>query len=140
MEAKKTLEELSDTDKFKAMYAKIHQPPLSDDTGKYLIAIVSSLILGIGGVAVILAIRPDFDILVVGGIIFAFLTPTTTSILALMKTAETNAQARETHLSVNSRLDSFIKQAQLSARAEGVAEGQSAANARTDALERKEHP
>lgn len=134
------MEELSDTDKFRAMYVRAYKAPVEDDTGKYLFAVVASLVLGIGGVAVILAIRPEFDILIVAGIIFAFLTPTTTSILALMKTAETNAQAKETHLSVNSRLDAFIKQAQLSAKAEGVKEGWDSANARTDSLaERNEH-
>ena len=130
----KTMDELSDTDKFRALYAKVHQPPLQDDTGKYLVAIVASLVLGIGGVAVIVAVRPDFDILVVAGVIFAFLTPTTTSVLALMKTEDTNKQAKETHLSVNSRLDAFIAQASASARAEGVVEGRDKANERTDSL------
>lgn len=133
MKSKKTLDQLSDTDKFRAMYTKVHQP-VKDKSTPYLAAVLVMLVVGIMGVVTIVSIRPDFDILVVAGVIFAFLTPTTTSILALLKTQETNEQAIETHLSVNSRLDTFIKQAELVARAAGVVEGEEKANLRTDSL------
>lgn len=137
MKTKKTPEELSDTDRFRLMLAKVtpHPSPIEeDDTAKYLWAVFGSLLVGISGVAAILWLRPDFDILVVAGIIFAFLTPTTTSILALMKGQETNKQVKETHLSVNSRLDAFIESTAAVARAEGVQEGRDKADARTDEL------
>lgn len=137
MKSKKTLDQLSETDKFRAMYAKVHQPA-KDKSTPYLAAVLVMLVVGIMGVVTIVSIRPDFDILVVAGVIFAFLTPTTTSILALLKTQETNEQAIETHLSVNSRLDAFIKQAELVARAAGVVEGEEKANLRTDSLAKKE--
>ncbi|RPI95517.1 MAG: APC family permease [Chloroflexi bacterium] len=130
MKKKKTPEELSDTDKFRAMFAKMNP----NTNTPYLVAVLISLVIGIGGVVALVSLRPDFDVLVVSGVVFAFLTPTTTSILSLMKSQETNRQARETHLSVNSRLDAFIKSASDAARAEGLQEGRDKANARTDAL------
>lgn len=133
MDKKKTLEELSETDKFKLMLIKT-QGVKKDPSTPYLTAVITALVVGIAGVVLIVTLRPDFDILVVAGIVFAFLTPTTTSLLALLKTQETNEQAKETHLSVNSRLDAFIKQAEQAARAEGVMQGEERANLRTDQL------
>jgi len=127
-------DKLSDTAKFRVLYAKSKLKPNQDSSTPYLAAVIISLLIGIAGVATVVAIRPDFDILVVAGVIFAFLTPTTTSLLALMKTQETNEQAKETHLSVNSRLDAFIQNAANAARAEGVKEGTIQANIRTDEL------
>jgi hypothetical protein len=93
----------------------------------YLIAIVLMILVGIAGVAAIVALRPDADILVVGAMVFGFITPTTLSLLSFMK-------AQETHLSVNSRLDGFIRNAEAAARGEGREEGRLKANNRTDAL------
>ena len=87
----------------------------------YLVAIVVMFLIGLGTVALISKLRPDVDILLVMGGVSAFIVPTTASLLALMK-------AQETHLSVNSRLDEFIKNAGLVARAEGVAEGRKQVN------------
>jgi len=133
MNKKKTMEQLGETDKFRAMLEKTGVN--DNNTGKYLVAIICSLILGIGGLATILWIRPEYDPVLVAGIIFAFLTPTTTSLLSFMKAGEAKEQARETHLSVNSRLDKFIEQASIAARAEGMDVGRKEANDRTDALQ-----
>lgn len=108
-------------------------------TGGYLTAIIASLVVGVGGLSLILFIRPDYDPLLVAGIIFAFLTPTTTSLLSFIQAKEAKEQAKETHLAVNSRLDQFIKQATLVAKAEGVDEGRKDANARTDLLATEVH-
>jgi hypothetical protein len=131
-------EEMSDSQKFKTLYAKSKRKQPKDPNTPYLMATVISLLIGIVGVVMVVTLRPDFDILVVAGVIFAFLTPTTTSLLALMKTQETNEQAKETHLSVNSRLDAFIVSASNAARAEGVKEGEKAANLRTDELAKRQ--
>ena len=133
-------DKLSDTAKFRLLYAKSKLKPNDNSHAPYLAATVISLLIGIAGVATVVSLRPDFDILVVAGVIFAFLTPTTTSLLALMKTQETNEQAKETHLSVNSRLDAFIQNASSVARAEGVKEGEQQANLRTDELAKKTLP
>lgn len=135
MKTRKTKEQLTDTDKFRAMLLKVGE---KDDghIGNYLTAVIISLVVGVGGLSLILFIRPDYDPVLVAGIIFAFLTPTTTSLLSLMKAEEAKEQAKETHLSVNSRLDKFIEQAAVAARAEGMDMGRKAANERTDALEK----
>jgi hypothetical protein len=152
---KKPIEDngLTDTGRFRKLYTKSmrgnntvrHIGP--SDTGKYLTAILGSLVIGIGGVALLIWLRPDYDPLLVAGVIFAFLTPTTTSLLSFFKASEakeqaqeTAEQATETHLSVNSRLDAFIRQAAALARAEGLSEGEeigrNAANTRTDELKK----
>lgn len=132
MKTKKTISELSETDKFKAMLAKTR--PIADDTGKYLAAILTAILLGILAVVLVLWLRPEYDPLIVIVAVFTIITPTTTSLLSFMKAEEAKEQAKETHLSVNSRLDAFIAQASASARAEGVVEGQTKANERTDLL------
>lgn len=73
-------------------------------------------LIAIVGTVIITLIRPDMDNGVIIAAFFGVLTPTTVSLLALMK-------AQETHLSVNSRLDQFIKNAGGIARAEGFEEG-----------------
>ena len=132
MSKKKTMAQLGETDKFRAMLRKTGTN--EDNTGKYLTAILGALLLGIGGLAVILWLRPEYDPVLVAGMIFAFLTPTTTSLLSFMKAEEAKEQAKETHLSVNSRLDKFIEQASVAAKAEGMDLGRKEANDRTDAL------
>lgn len=96
----------------------------------YILAILGMMGLGIAG-SVTVIIAKVMEPLLVTGAIFAFITPTTASMLAFMK-------AQETHLSVNSRLDEFMRNASFAARAqgrqEGRAEGQQVANARTDTL------
>lgn len=135
MKTKKTLAELSETDKFKAMLAKT--TPVADDTGKYLAAVLAAILLGIVAVVLVLWLRPEYDPLIVIVSVFTIITPTTTSLLSFMKAEEAKEQAKETHLSVNSRLDAFITQASASARAEGVVAGEIKANERTDLLAEK---
>lgn len=135
MANKKNKKDLSDTDKFRAMLLKV-QPSDKSNIVNYLTAIIISLVVGVGGLSLILFIRPEYDPILVAGIIFAFLTPTTTSLLSFMKAEEAKEQARETHLSVNSRLDTLLEQAAVAARAEGMDAGRRAANERTDELDR----
>lgn len=93
----------------------------------YLITLAVMFFIGIAGVVAIAKFRPDTDIPIVIAAVFAFLTPTTASILAFQK-------AQETHLSVNSRLDGFIKNAQAAALAQGKEEGAVDASKRVDGL------
>ncbi len=73
--------------------------------------------------------RPDKDNSTLNTMIIGFTTTTTWALLAFLK-------AQETHLSVNSRLDQFIKNADRAARSEGELVGRAAgldqANRRTD--------
>lgn len=135
MKDKKTPEEMGDTDKFRAMLLKTQGA--EDDTGKYLTAVISALVLGIGGLALILWIRPEYDPILVAGIIFAFLTPTTTSLLSFMKAEDVKAQSKETYHMVNSRMSEMIEKVELLAHERGLREGRDAANERTDDLARK---
>lgn len=91
----------------------------------YIIAVVVMTSLGVVGVVAITVARPTSDNTALIGLVLGFLAPTTLSLLAFMK-------AQETHLSVNSRLDAFMANAKLAARAEGITEGR--AQGRTDAL------
>jgi len=93
----------------------------------YLVTVAVMFFIGLASVVAIAYFRPATDILTIIAAVFAFLTPTTASVLAFQK-------AQETHLSVNSRLDGFIKNAQSAALAAGKEQGAQAANARTDAL------
>lgn len=99
------------------------------NNNSYIIAVVVMFLIGVAGIIGIGFIRPDVDILLIMTGVFGVLTLTTVSLLALLK-------AQETHLSVNSRLDAFIKQAGLVQRAEGVIEGREEANKRTDSLKK----
>jgi len=126
---------VTETQKFKAMYAKMEAT--KPKTPNPFIAMVAVLLIGVVGVAVISAIRPDVDVLVISAVIFGFLTPTTASLLSYLKAQEAQAQAQETHLAVNSRLDEFIKNASLAANAAGRKEGREASEARTDELTRQ---
>ena len=97
----------------------------------YIIAVVLMATLGIVGVVCVSIFRPGQDNISVYGLIGTFVGPTTLSLLAFMK-------AQETHLSVNSRLDAFMRNAEVAAHirgiAEGVTQGRDSANQRTDAL------
>jgi hypothetical protein len=111
------------------------RPP---DNKPYIYAITVMMALGVAGAVAVSIGRPAMDNTLLIGSIFGFLAPTTLSLMAFMK-------AQETHLSVNSRMEEFIKEfkanatvAEDAARAEGArtgrVEGRVAADARTDAL------
>lgn len=103
------------------------EKPAAPSNVPYLATIIIMVAVGILGVLGFLSIRPDENILVVAGIMFAIITPVTTSIMTFM-------QSRDTHKAVNSRLDAVIEHAAASARAEGMEAGQDKANLRTDEL------
>ena len=96
----------------------------------YIVAVVLMMALGVCGVIAVILIHPMDDMTIITTIL-GFLAPTTLSLLAFMK-------SQETHLSVNSRLDAFMRNAELAARVQGVIEGRSQgrddANQRTDQL------
>lgn len=94
----------------------------------YVIAVIILATVGMIVAAVILVMRPDSDPLVVSGIVAGLIMPTTLSLLSFMK-------AQETHLSVNSRLEQFIENAEKAAHAEGELAGRTAANESNDELE-----
>lgn len=108
----------------------MNMPPKAASNAPYLITIIVMFFIGIMGTGLIAALRPETDLLTIIAAIFAFLTPTTASILAFQK-------AQETHLSVNSRLDGFIKNAQAAALATGREQGAADANTRNDVLNAK---
>lgn len=97
----------------------------------YLAVVALMAILAVFFVLGISYLRPTTDNSQLIATILGFVTTTTAAVLAFMK-------AQETHLSVNSRLDAFMANAKLAARAEGITEGRQqgrdSANARTDAL------
>lgn len=88
----------------------------------------------VAGATVVSVVRPGQDNAALITAIFGFLTPTTLSLLAFMK-------SQETHLAVNSRLTQFIenaKQANIEIGInKGVIQGTDAANARTDELNKQ---
>ena len=97
----------------------------------YVVAVVVMMGLGVVAVVIIVVLRPTQDNTLIITTLLGFLAPTTLSLLAFMK-------AQETHLSVNSRLDAFMKNATYAAHAKGLMEGrdygQDSADQRTDAL------
>lgn len=93
----------------------------------YLFAVLFMTFIAIAGAAGILYLRPESDLVIVLATVFGFTAPTTLSLLAYLK-------SQETHLSVNSRLDEFIRNAASSARDQGVRQGMAEANDRTDKL------
>ena len=101
------------------------------DNLQYVIAILVMALLGVVAVVGITLSRPHDDNSILITAVLGFLAPTTLSLLSFMK-------SEQTHISVNSRLDSFLKTAQAAALNQGVAQGiiqgTDAANARTDQL------
>lgn len=97
----------------------------------YIVAVVLMMLMGVAGVAAIVILRPQQDNAAIIASIIGLLAPTTLSLLAFMK-------AQETHLSVNSRLDAFMRNAEFAARVQGVmdgrAQGRQDANDRTDQI------
>ena len=97
----------------------------------YIVAIVLMAMLGVVAVVAVAIARPGLDNTALYATIAAFIGPTSLSLLAFMK-------AQETHLSVNSRLDAFMRNAEMVAHVQGMAEGRAQgrtdANARTDEL------
>ena len=82
----------------------------------YLVAVVIMIVVAIVAITLIALIRQNMDNSVLYGLILTAVGPTTLSLVAFMK-------AQETHLSVNSRLEEFIRNADRSARAEGELKG-----------------
>lgn len=85
----------------------------------YLVAIVVMVLISVTAIVAVTLIRPEQDNSSLYVLILGSIGPTTLALLAFMK-------AQETHLSVNSRLDQFIKNADRSARAEGELAGRAA--------------
>lgn len=82
----------------------------------YVVAVFVMLFLGFLLSFIVVLFGPSQDRTALIVAVFGFLTPTTLSLLTFMK-------SQETHLSVNSRLDGFIKNAEEAARAKGNVEG-----------------
>lgn len=95
---------------------KINTASPIPDNKPYLLAIVAVILIATILDIFIIWLRPEYDALVVTVAIFGIASPTTVSILAFMK-------SQETHLSVNSRLEEWIKNAESAARGEGMEAG-----------------
>lgn len=93
----------------------------------YFLIVGGMAVAGVIAVVLVSVFRPEQDNTALIATIVGLLLPTTASILAFLK-------AQETHLSVNSRLDSFIEGAEAVAKAQGVKQGRDEANARTDKI------
>jgi hypothetical protein len=113
------------------MSDNISQDRQKPNNTPYVVAVVTMMFIAVVGSAIITVVEPKQDNTVIIAAIFGFLTPTTLSLLAFMK-------SQETHLSVNSRLDAFMKTAQDVALGKGLMEGRiqgkKEANERTDEL------
>lgn len=110
----------------------------------YLIVVGFMILIGFVVFAVIAIRRPDIDIVILGGTVFAFIVTMTTSIFAVMKSNESNTTSRDTHILVNSRMGDFMEELERSAqdkaviaKQEGVKQGIDEANKRTDELNLK---
>lgn len=68
----------------------------------------------------ILAITLSDNVLIA---IIAVTPPTIVSLLALLKTRKVEADVKEVHLSLNSRLDKYIELTEKAAHAEGMKDG-----------------
>lgn len=102
----------------------------------FVAVIVLMSFLAFASTMVIVILRPEQDNLPIISQIFLFSTTIAASILTFVKAEQANNQAKETHDMVNSRLDQFIENADLAARAEGKAEG--IIKGRTDAENRSD--
>jgi hypothetical protein len=91
----------------------------------YLVAVAVMVALSLAAVVGVTLIRPSQDNASIYVLIFASTGPTTLALLAFMK-------AQETHLSVNSRLEQFIRNAARAQRAEGELAGRAAEQAGAD--------
>ncbi len=117
------------------MPTKETAPVMKANNLPYLWAVVALTFLSAGLVISILSLRPLADPLVVLGGVLGSMAPIMASVFAFMKAQETNLVSRETHLAVNSRLDSFIASASKAARAEGVIQGTADEQHRTSVVE-----
>lgn len=113
------------------------QPLNPRNSVPYLLAVVIMAIVTMAAITIIAVARTGEDNATLYAMIIGFATTTTAAVLAFMK-------SQETHLSVNSRLDQFIRNADRSARAEGELAGRAAgrelADARTDQLSHVKPP
>lgn len=137
---------LTDTQKFRAMYAKVYKP--SNSNVPYLVAVISALFLTVAGSAFIIFLRPDYDpIIIIAGIGTATGAVTTqilqfiklndvakTAEIAAIQSRETKIQTDATHTMMNSKLTEAIAEAKKAGFDAGLLAGESKANARTDEL------
>lgn len=109
----------------------------------FVIVIVIMSVLALTTTTTIVLLRPEQDNVPIISQIFLFSATITASILTFLKAEQASNQARETHDVVNSRLDQFIENADIAARAEGkaegVVEGREAAENRTDEIKKMEN-
>jgi hypothetical protein len=84
----------------------------------YVMALVAMVFIGVASIVMVEVLRPNQDNMVLHGLILGFLTPTTMSLLSLLK-------ANETHTIVNSRMTALLEMTQKAAFARGQLEGPS---------------
>lgn len=93
----------------------------------FIWSIVVMATIVISGVVFLQTSHPEIDNTATMVQIFGFAGAIATGLFAAMKSAET-------HRSVNSRLDEWMRNAEMAAEAKGISEGRDAANLRTDEL------
>jgi hypothetical protein len=96
----------------------------------YIVALVTTMAAGVISVLGITIARPADDNSTLIVLVLGFITTTAASVFALMRSGDAVSQAKDTHLSVNSRLDQLL----VSAGREGRSEGVAAERARADAV------
>lgn len=89
---------------------------MNEKNTPYIGAVVIMFLIGVVATTSIVIARPESDNSILIATILGLVASTTASILAFLK-------SQETHLSVNSRLDGFIANAEKASHAEGVIEG-----------------
>ncbi|MDD5199254.1 MAG: hypothetical protein PHC88_05570 [Terrimicrobiaceae bacterium] len=94
----------------------------------YVVAVVLMTLLALSAIVAITVMRPTQDNTAIMALIISATAPTTLALLAFMK-------AQETHLSVNSRLNDFMRTASELARAKGIAHGQALERSKQSALD-----
>ena len=101
----------------------IPKPTLEISRAPYLWAAVI-LTMGAGLLtSVVLLLRPQDNLLDVMSQVAKGYAPTLAAVLAYLKSDESKQVAIETHLSVNSRLDAFMKEHAENARSQGIIQG-----------------
>ena len=121
-------------------------PPKTSNT-PYIFAVVAIVFFGVAGAVTIICLRPEADVIVVIAGVFAVLTPTLISTMALMKGQEAVVTTQGVHYLVNSQMDTYKKALEELSnarvaleRAAGINEGMQIANKRTDALQEHKQP
>lgn len=113
------------------------QPP---STTPYLFAIVIVAIVAVSAVVSVFALRPDQDNTGLVVLILGFVSTILVGLLSALNASDAKSIAKETHDSVNGRMEELLETVKRLSEAEGLAKGReegiAAADKRTDELKK----